>query len=339
MGMKSAPGANGSEDAVVGCSGPRLHDCEHADGRARRAETLPRARGERSYTDAVAHRERSVLVESDVIRVYDVSCQAARSRFTAPEWASAAQVIVVRRGVFAVRQRSGETVAEPVAPLVLGEGEYKVSHPGVGGDDCTVVVVQPCLLLDAMGCAEGRTGTVRQDDLLAVALARSALRHGGDAFEQQELGLHLLAAVARAFATVSGPQLGRPQLARVDQVRALLGSDPARRWDLTGVARAVHCSPFHLARQFRAVSGETISDYLLRLRLGLALSRLADGEEDLSALAVDLGFAHHSHLGSCFRRALGLTPSAARRMLGRGSIDQLRAVLAGPGAGAAPDPG
>ncbi|MGH3302005.1 MAG: helix-turn-helix transcriptional regulator [Streptosporangiaceae bacterium] len=219
----------------------------------------------------------------------------------------------------------------PVAPLVLGEGEYRVSHPGVGGDDCTALIVQPSLLLDATGSAEGRAGTARQDDLLAIALARRTLSHGTDALEQQELGLQLLAAVARAFTLVIRPQLGRPQLARVDQVRALLGSDPAKRWDLAGVARAVHCSPFHLARQFRAVSGETVSDYLRRLRLGLALNRLAEGEQDLSALALDLGFAHHSHFGSCFKRALGLTPSAARQMLSHGSIDQLRALLADPG--------
>jgi AraC family transcriptional regulator len=315
----------------VGCSQPRLKDCEHAGGRTPRAAAPPRPGGEPSGAEAVAPRERSVLAESDAVRVYDVCCRASRSRFAADEQTGTAEVIVVRRGVFVVRQRGGEMVAEPVAPLVLGEGEYEVCHPGAEGDDCTMLIVQPSLLLDAVGGVGGRAGTRRPDDLLAIALARRALSDAGDTFEQQELGLLLLAAVARAFTPVSRPQLGRPQLARVDQVRTLLGSDPAKRWDLTGVARTVHWSPFHLARQFRAVNGETISDYLRRLRLGLALNRLADGEQDLSALALDLGFAHHSHFGSCFKRALGLTPSAARQMLSRGSIDQLRALLADPG--------
>jgi AraC family transcriptional regulator len=289
------------------------------------------ASGEPSaVTNPAGQLERSVLVESDFIRIYDVCCRATRSSFAADELADIAQVVVVRRGVFVVRQRCGETVAGPLTPVVLGQGEYQVSHPGAGGDECTMLTGHPSLLLDAMGGAEGCAGTARQDDLRAITLARRALRDCGDEFERQELGLLLLAAVARAFTQASRPQFRQPQLSRVEQVRSLIGSEPARRWDLIGLGRAVQCSPFHLARQFRAVTGETISDYLLRLRLGLALNRLADGEQDLSALALDLGFAHHSHFGSRFKRVYGQTPSGARQMLDSARIDQVRALLAGP---------
>jgi AraC family transcriptional regulator len=241
---------------------------------------------------------------------------------------------VVRRGAFVVRQRGGEMVADPAGPLVLGAGEYQVCHPGTAGDDCTVLITKPSLLQDALGGAEGRRGTARRRDLLAIALARQAVRRGTDVLERQEGAMLLLSAVARAFRPDDRPRPGRPQRARAEQVRALLGSDPSRRWDLSGIARAVHCSPFHLARQFRAVSGETISDHLLRLRLGLALGRLADGEQDLTALALDLGFAHHSHFSARFRGALGLTPSAAREMLGRGRLDRCSALAADPGGSA-----
>lgn len=324
--MKPTPSSNG-QGAPEGS--PRgLPNCGHDNWRrVRSGTTLPGSGGEPPGADAVSRRERSILAESGVVRVYDVRCQTPRSQFTADEWVNTPEIIVVHRGIFVARQRSGETVAEPVTPLVLGVGEYQVCHPAAGGDRCTVLIVEPSLLLDAMGCAEGRAGMARRDDLLAIALARRALSLNGDALEQEELGLQLLAAVARAFSPGDRPQLGPPQLARVEQVRALLGSEPAKRWDLSGVARAVHCSPFHLARQFRAVSGETISDYLLRLRLGLALNRLADGEQDLSALALDLGFAHHSHFGACFKRGLGLTPSAARQVLSHGRLDQLRVLL------------
>jgi AraC-like DNA-binding protein len=70
------------------------------------------------------------------------------------------------------------------------------------------------------------------------------------------------------------------------------------------------------------MTGETIGRYLLRLRLAIAIQRLADGEDDLMKLACDLGFAHHSHFSARFRAVFGLSPSELRRRLtGRGMQD------------------
>ena len=99
------------------------------------------------------------------------------------------------------------------------------------------------------------------------------------------------------------------------------------RWDLGTLGRALRCSPFHLARQFRAATGETISRYLLRLRLGAAVERLAEGERDLAAPATDMGFAHHSHFSARFRGTFGITPTQARDMLTKRKLDELRAVI------------
>jgi AraC family transcriptional regulator len=77
----------------------------------------------------------------------------------------------------------------------------------------------------------------------------------------------------------------------------------------------VHCSPFHLARQFRAATGQTIARHLLRLRLSLALERIAAGETSLARLASDLGFAHHSHLTARFHAMFATTPSQLRTIL------------------------
>jgi len=157
---------------------------------------------------------------------------------------------------------------------------------------------------------------------------RDSALHG---IEAEESSLLLLAALSRAFATRRSSDhepLGPSQRARLEEVRALLASSPSTRWDLRSVGRAVHCSPFHLARQFRTATGETISHYLMRLRLSVAVERLGEGDRDLAALALDVGFAHHSHFSARFRRVFGITPGAARDMLTRPRIDQLRAVVA-----------
>ena len=128
-----------------------------------------------------------------------------------------------------------------------------------------------------------------------------------------------------------GWRTGSTQRLRVERARALLASSPATRWDLDTLGRVLYCSPFHLARQFRALTGETISRYLLRLRLGLAIERLAEGERDIAALASDIGFAHHSHFSARFRTIFGITPTQAREMLTKRKLDELRALVADPG--------
>ena len=70
-------------------------------------------------------------------------------------------------------------------------------------------------------------------------------------------------------------------------------------------------SPFHLARVFRRESGLTIHAYVHQLRLRTALERVMD-REDLSRVAVDLGYATHSHFTASFRRSFGVPPSSLR---------------------------
>lgn len=80
---------------------------------------------------------------------------------------------------------------------------------------------------------------------------------------------------------------------------------------LDQLARAVHCSPYHLARVFRRETGRTIHAYLVQLRLREALERI-DRATDLTQLALSLGFASHSHFTDAFRRSFGVAPSSLR---------------------------
>ncbi len=84
---------------------------------------------------------------------------------------------------------------------------------------------------------------------------------------------------------------------------------------LDDLGRAVHASPFHLARLFRREAGLTIHQYRHRLRLRAALARIADGESNLSDLAFQLGFSSHSHLTDAFRLSFGMSPTTCRKSL------------------------
>jgi AraC-like DNA-binding protein len=208
-------------------------------------------------------------------------------------------------------------VADPATVVVLAAGEeYRVTHPASGGDTCMALAFTPEIVQEALGGHHAPHSTLRAATQLAAWQLTAGLRRGAGGLAAVEAAMLLLDAVtADLAAQAAAPQPAPRARQRAEEVRALLACDPGAAWRLDQVARAVHCSPFHLARQFRAATGETISRYLLRLRLGLALERIAAGETSLALLAHELGFAHHSHLTARFRAMFATTPSQLRTIL------------------------
>lgn len=84
---------------------------------------------------------------------------------------------------------------------------------------------------------------------------------------------------------------------------------------LSHLAGEVFSSPYQLCRTFRQQTGYTIHQYLNQLRLRTALEAVADGADDLTALALDLGYTSHSHFTQAFRQSFGLPPSHLRNFL------------------------
>jgi AraC-like DNA-binding protein len=262
----------------------------------------------------------TVLADTPLVRVFDARCLAPTSGYDASRESEFPQIMVARRGVFGVQRDGEEFIVDSGSVLVVGCADvYRTRHPGPDGDDCTDVVPTAELLDEwSHGRRHRDLGRLTPRDQLSVTIITRILADPDAApIETDEHALLLLHILARAFPTTAPCAVSAAQRARVDEVRSLLASAPTERWHLAAVAKTVHCSPFHLARQFRMVTSETISQYLLRLRLALAAERLADGELNLSVLAVETGFAHQSHFTTRFHRAFGITPAAARDDLNR----------------------
>lgn len=100
--------------------------------------------------------------------------------------------------------------------------------------------------------------------------------------------------------------------------KLLLTTEPKRRWTLADIADEIGVTPVYLTDAFRRGEGVPLYRYHLRVRLALALNQLADCD-DLTALAIELGFASHSHFSASFKRAYGLTPSEFRESIAAGS--------------------
>jgi AraC family transcriptional regulator len=89
-------------------------------------------------------------------------------------------------------------------------------------------------------------------------------------------------------------------------------ADLGRRVTLAEIAAQVGVSPVYLTQIFQRVEGIPLYRYQLRLRLARALQLLND-YDDVTELALELGFSSHSHFTAAFKQAYGQTPSTFRR--------------------------
>lgn len=80
---------------------------------------------------------------------------------------------------------------------------------------------------------------------------------------------------------------------------------------LDEVARAAHFSPYHFHRIFKALVGETVHDFIKRVRLERALHLLShrDGVS-LTEVALACGFSSSSDFSRSFRGRFGVPPRA-----------------------------
>jgi len=81
--------------------------------------------------------------------------------------------------------------------------------------------------------------------------------------------------------------------------------------DLCGI------SPRHLQRQFHALTGRTVADYIETTRIEQAKAMLERGREPIKAVAQACGFSHPNSFTRAFRRTTGQTPLAFRQSCGR----------------------
>ena len=80
------------------------------------------------------------------------------------------------------------------------------------------------------------------------------------------------------------------------------------------IAAEIGVHQAHLARVFRARYGESLGEFVRRLRLQWAARELAAADVPLAALAVEAGFCDQSHFTRAFRRQYGVTPARFRAM-------------------------
>jgi AraC family transcriptional regulator len=82
--------------------------------------------------------------------------------------------------------------------------------------------------------------------------------------------------------------------------------------NLLEVAALANLSPYHFHRTFKAVQGETLADFIRRLRLQSAADELFRSKQPILNIALEYGFSSSQSLAKAFQQHYGVTPSAFR---------------------------
>jgi AraC-like DNA-binding protein len=275
--------------------------------------------------------ERHLLYESAGVSVVDFRCRAHVEPDGPEEPNPTHSIVLVRRGVFRRTWRGEACLADPNHVLFFNAAEpSSFAHPLPGGDDCTILTVDTPRALELV--AHHSPGDVADPETpFRVGHAPSSRRVARLHFE-------LLARIKRRDAalvvddTISeladeSVRVACETRTERESRRTVSGATRRRHRDLTEAAklainqrlesplrlshlgRSLACSPFHLSRIFRQTAGVSLRRYTQQLRARAAADRVTRGARNLTELALDLGYADHSHLTNAFRREWGVPPS------------------------------
>ena len=82
------------------------------------------------------------------------------------------------------------------------------------------------------------------------------------------------------------------------------------------LARACNLSISALERRFRRHLNKTPHQYISEVRLSHARALLLDTDKSIGSIALEAGFADHSHFTRAFKKQFGVTPRTARAQPG-----------------------
>lgn len=240
-------------------------------------------------------------------------------------------------GVFSKHDAPGRHVIGTPSHAVFfaADTPFRIGFPGAIGDRAITLRFGEGIAPEQFARRDGET--MRSNGLLPAKamMLRNLLfarleRADTDEFEAEALGLDLLDMSLKSVRTGKPAPRSSAQARRtraLERVKEAVALAPSRKWSVARLAEVANLSPFHLCHVFRDSVGTSIYDYVLHERLAHTLDAVLDCGDDLTAIALDAGFASHSHFTARFRSFFGCTPAALRRVANAAHIAELRKIM------------
>lgn len=281
---------------------------------------LVAALGRKASTGASGTVSRTVLAKGRGWQAVDIVCTCGPRDPTFEERHAGPSISLVLAGTFACRSACGSSLLSAGSLFLGSTGQaYECSHRHGEGDRCLSfqfdAEVFERLAHDA-GVARAAFDRQAMPPLRALAglTARAqAVISRRIEDEAEEVAFDLAGAVIRIAGDLPKQASPAPQhQARISRVLHQLESSEDKPRTLIELADASGLSPYHFLRTFKAVTGVTPHQWLLRARLREAARRLAASRERITDIALESGFEDLSNFVRSFRAEFGMSPRAYR---------------------------
>jgi AraC-like DNA-binding protein len=264
---------------------------------------------------------REPLLDTPVAFAEDVRCVEREGARVRDGFSAAFQVCLPYRGIFVWHVGSDDIVGDANQVLFVSRGEpFRLTQPVPRGYAELIITPSEETLADVTDTPPARLSSHplfrrrshRADP--SLQRLRTRLLHRleagvADPLRSEEAIVELLRG---AFHANGNGRLAHARTQRlIARAKTYLEENLSTPVHLHEVARAAGASPAYLTDAFRRHEGIPLHRYLVQLRLSRALVELPHAN-DLTSLALDLGFSSHSHFTAAFRRMFQCTPSAFR---------------------------
>ena len=102
----------------------------------------------------------------------------------------------------------------------------------------------------------------------------------------------------------------------VERIQAYLNRNLHRELNLKDISNEFHISASQLARIFKKSTGQTISKYLIEMKIKKSKQLLLESSLPISEISLEVGYTSFSHFSYIFRQEIGVSPSDYRRSKG-----------------------
>src|SRR3954469_13604510 len=269
------------------------------------ADPLGQALARKALTGAPGGFHDTAVAAGDGWRVYDIVCTCGPRDHSGEEQTSTSGFALLLSGSFVAHNRHGTSLLGPGALFLVEAGRcFASSHQHGEGDRCLSFKFEPELFeriahdagarpefshnslpplreLSA-GTARARLAMMRPEAMeeAAFAMLGATMRLGGRARRGHSAPVH--------------------HHGRMTDVLRYMAAQAAAPHKIAGLARMARLSPYHFLRSFKATTGVTPHQWLLRARLREAAEKLSLTQAPVTGIALDVGFEDLSNFTRSF---------------------------------------
>jgi len=113
--------------------------------------------------------------------------------------------------------------------------------------------------------------------------------------------------------SIHKPQTNKQYQERINNVWLHIQNNLDEKLQLDELASLAYLSPFHFHRIFTAITGESIVQYIRRLRLERAANRMIYTDHDITRIGLANGYETPAAFSRAFKQQFGASPSKFRK--------------------------